>query len=87
MRVSFATALAAGRLPLDHVPEVAQAAGMEPAPRPSEPPAAQFPPADAAALANLLGPTLSAKSRAAIDASEPQLRAALLLGGPDFMRR
>jgi uncharacterized protein (DUF1800 family) len=87
MRVSFATALAAGRLPLDHVPPVTPAAATGPGMSQPDPTAAQLPPVDAAALENLLGPALSPQTRSAIGAAEPQLRAAMLLGGPDFMRR
>jgi uncharacterized protein (DUF1800 family) len=42
---------------------------------------------DAAALERLLGPTLGDHTRAAIAGSPPALRAALILGSPDFMRR
>lgn len=87
MRVSFATALAAGRLPLDQVPPVTPVAAMGPGlTEPGRPPV-HGPPVDAAALDNLLGPALSLKTRAALGETEPQLRAAMLLGGPDFMRR
>jgi len=87
MRVSFATALAAGRLPLDHVRSVTPAAAMGPGASQPDPPAVQGPPVDPAVLENLLAPGLSPKTQAAIGAAEPQLRAAMLLGGPDFMRR
>jgi uncharacterized protein (DUF1800 family) len=69
LRVNFATALAAGRLPL------AKEATAPPSPL------------DAADLDRLLGPALAPKTRAVLAASPPELRAALLLGGPDFMRR
>jgi uncharacterized protein (DUF1800 family) len=69
LRVNFATALAAGRLPL------AKEAAAPPSPL------------DAADLDRLLGPALAPKTRAVLAASPPELRAALLLGGPDFMRR
>jgi uncharacterized protein (DUF1800 family) len=42
---------------------------------------------DLADLQRLLGPALPQKTRAALAASPAELRAALLLGGPDFMRR
>jgi len=82
LRVSFATALARGKLPL----------GGEPA-APDQQPAVKAPtetapaPIDAAALENLLGSGLSAHTHAAMEASPANLRAALILGGPDFMRR
>ncbi len=89
LRVSFATALASGGLPLDQVPSVTPVAAMGPgmggviAPDP----ATRGTPVDAAALETLLGPALSPRDRGAIDDAEPKLRAAMLLGGPDFMRR
>ena len=73
LRVSFATALAAGRLPLDAIPEAVAGSDGEPA--------------DAAALEHLLLPTLTARTRDAVKAAPARLRAALLLGSPEFMRR
>jgi uncharacterized protein (DUF1800 family) len=78
-RVGFATALAAGRLPLWAPPEAekpaigAAAAGGEPV--------------AGAALESLLAPVLGTRTRGALAASPPDLRAALVLGSPDFMRR
>jgi uncharacterized protein (DUF1800 family) len=69
LRVNFATALAAGHLPL------AKEAGT-----PSSG-------VDAADLQRLLGPALAPKTRAVLAASPAELQAALILGGPDFMRR
>jgi uncharacterized protein (DUF1800 family) len=81
LRVSFATALAAGRLPLGAAP-----------PREADPPvvmaaAHQEAEIDAGALERLLGPTLSGRTRAVAASAAPELRAALLLGSPDFMRQ
>ncbi len=45
------------------------------------------PPVDAARLQALLGPALTPKTHAAIEAAAPELRTALILGSPDFMRR
>src|SRR6266851_5153722 len=79
MRVNFATALAAGRLPLRAAPEAqgpvieASASGGEPV--------------DAAPLDSLLGPAIGPRTRAAMAAAPAEMRAALLLGSPDFMRR
>jgi uncharacterized protein (DUF1800 family) len=42
---------------------------------------------DAAGLQRLLGPALTPKTRAVLAASPAELQAALILGGPDFMRR
>jgi uncharacterized protein (DUF1800 family) len=79
MRVSFATALAAGRLPLHAAPqgegpviEASTSAGV---------------PVDAAPLEGLLGPALGQRTRAAVAEAPAELRAALILGSPDFMRR
>ncbi|MDZ7812327.1 MAG: DUF1800 domain-containing protein [Ideonella sp.] len=41
---------------------------------------------DADALLKALGPAISPKTRAVVEQSEPVLRAALVLGSPDFMR-
>src|SRR5216684_817158 len=79
MRVNFATALATGRLPLRAAPEAqgpvieASASGAEPV--------------DATPLDSLLGPAIGQRTRAALAASPAEMRAALLLGSPDFMRR
>jgi uncharacterized protein (DUF1800 family) len=72
LRVDFATALASGHLPLDRAPGAVMAVAAHPV--------------DAAALERLLAPALSARTRRVVDDSAPQLRAALLLGSPDFMR-
>jgi uncharacterized protein (DUF1800 family) len=82
LRISFATALAAGRLPL----------GAAPPAQSDSPPlvmasAHQEAEVDARALEGLLGPTLGGKTQAAVTAAPTELRAALLLGSPDFMRR
>ncbi len=41
---------------------------------------------DADALLKTLGPAISPKTRAVVEQSEPALRAAMVLGSPDFMR-
>jgi uncharacterized protein (DUF1800 family) len=71
-RISFATALGTGKLPLGPVAD----AGADSAP-----------PVDAQTLLDTLGPGISAKTRDAVLQSEPRLQVALLLGSPDFMRR
>ena len=79
MRVNFATALASGHLPLQAAPEAqgrvieASASGAEPV--------------DATPLDSLLGPAIGQRTRAAVAAAPAELRAALILGSPDFMRR
>ena len=80
-RVNFATALASGRLPLARPLDAADEAGDL-----RQHPEWGTPPPDAQALMVTLGGTLSAKTRAAIDAAQPALQAALVLGSPDFMR-
>lgn len=82
LRVSFATALATGHLPLA-APFRAQPPGPAPRMRPAATPA----PVDRPALARLIDPILKARSRAAIAAAPRPLRAALMLGSPDFMRQ
>ena len=44
-------------------------------------------PADASRLEAIFGSTLSSTTRAALVLAAPALRAALILGSPDFMRR
>ena len=78
-RISFAMALARGFLPLGAEPEPAAAeTGREPR-RPD--------PVDPARLDRIFGATLSGSTRAVVAAAPPVLRAALILGSPDFMRR
>jgi hypothetical protein len=48
---------------------------------------AKHEPVDAAALEKLVDPALSANTRTVIAEAPGAQRAALLLGGPDFMRR
>lgn len=78
-RITFATALAAGRLPLN------KAAGQDS--NAANTPAAAEPPLDADTLLNTLGPAISAKTRATINNNPAALRAAMVLGSPDFMQR
>jgi hypothetical protein len=44
-------------------------------------------PVEAAPLLTTLGTGLSGKTRAAVAQAQPELRAALILGSPDLMRR
>jgi len=69
-RLSFATALVSDRLPLQELAQTAMATNQ---------------PVDALRLANTLGNNFSAQTQSAIAASPPQLRAALILGSPEFM--
>jgi uncharacterized protein (DUF1800 family) len=83
LRVSLATAIGGGHLPLAAEPNdqmMANPAVVPVADKPSPSPV------DAAALEQLLSPVLSARTRAVVDETKPDLRAALMLGSPDFMR-
>jgi hypothetical protein len=81
-RISFATALASGRVPVDQ-PEPAGLGRMMGGGdrRYAAAPIATV------ALLDTLGPIISERTRATVEASEPQLQSALVLGSPDFMNR
>jgi uncharacterized protein (DUF1800 family) len=76
-RIDFAVALAGGGLPLSRPADPALAAAL---------PGRQSP-VDATHLEAIFGSTLSPPTRMAVAQATPALRAALLLGSPDFMRR
>jgi uncharacterized protein (DUF1800 family) len=106
MRVSFATALGTGHLPLER-PEFVETAGappaamrepklfgkrganphmeMDAAAAPHRAPA--MAPPDAVALAGTLGGEFQPSTLAAVEQANPALRAAMILGSPDFMMR
>lgn len=92
LRLSFATALGSGHMPLDRPPtEIDQQEGAR-APRMirlalAAPAPGPVIPLDSARLAALLAPDLSEKTRAAVSAAPLPMRAALLLGSPEFMSR
>ena len=94
-RVNFATALASGKLPLQRVddpnapaqPLKAMERQTDKAMARDEAGEGSTPPVDATTLLATLGPAISDKTRAAVAGSPPALRAALVLGSPDFMRR
>ena len=96
-RLSFATALGTGRLPLQRpLFEFAQGEGRMAevgATRPagfSSPPAdidGKTEPPDAPGLAMTLGDLFSPRTAAAVEAAPVQLRAPLILGSPEFMMR
>jgi len=95
-RVNFATTLASGRLPLQRVDDPDTPANnalkamerqADRAMNGSQPVEGSTAPADAATLLATLGPAISAKTRRAVEDAPPALRAALVLGSPDFMRR
>jgi uncharacterized protein (DUF1800 family) len=91
-RITFATALAGGRLQLANRPKLAAAplqAVMDSAmTAPAAPVAATPSPAlDAAQLQSTLGGAISGRTLASVAGSAEPLRAAMLLGSPDFMQR
>ena len=81
-RINVATALASGRLPLTR----SRNDETKPMPAVGGDPAAPVP-AEGNAIARTLGDPFSTNTRAAIDAAPAPLRAALMLGSPEFMRR
>ncbi len=93
-RVNFATALASGKLPLQRADSPDDPTGKRAMERQADramngnaPVEGSTPPLDANALLATLGPAISDKTRDAVGAAQPALRAALVLGSPDFMRR
>jgi hypothetical protein len=95
--VNFATVLASGKLPLQRIDDPdAPAANngikamerqADRAANGNQPVEGATPPVDAATLLATLGPAISDKTRRAVENAQPTLRAALVLGSPDFMRR
>src|SRR5271166_521362 len=85
LRINFATALARGNLPVTNPP----LAIAEPqlVADPSSLPVAKGEPVDPARLEQVLGSTLTDQTRDTIAKAPVELRAALILGSPDFMRR
>jgi len=75
-RINFATALASGRFPLDRPADTDGQYGM----------GKRGTMVDAERLMSTLGSSLSMHTRDVAVNSQPGLRAALLLGSPDFMR-
>lgn len=100
-RLNFATALATGRLPLNHamdagglpMPGLNPGPGANPGPgRPAmrepevvRPPS--MPAVDWRALLATLDPLVKPRTRSVVESSALELRSALLLGSPEFMRR
>jgi uncharacterized protein (DUF1800 family) len=85
-RLSFATAVASGRVPLSTIPknqtQTSQPIGLLPNQTQQRSPIL---PVDATQLATTLGNSFSNQTQSAIASSPPQLRAALMLGSPEFM--
>ena len=95
-RVNFATALASGRMPLVRLDDAGKRRGngehamvreAEMAQQDGGSVAGSTQPVEVNALYATLGPAIGEKTRSAVARSEPALRAALVLGSPDFMRR
>jgi uncharacterized protein (DUF1800 family) len=78
-RVSFATAFARGGLPVSGASGNSIAPGVDASAKPRM--------VDAAHLTAIFGSTMTGPTREAIAQAPPALHAALILGGPDFMRR
>ncbi len=98
-RLSFATALGNGNLPLEAPPFNGDGEGANRGyfnkkgvsnikldTNPAKP-GRKMEPADATQLTATLGNSFSTKSRAAIESAPPQLRAAMVLGSPESMMR
>jgi uncharacterized protein (DUF1800 family) len=94
-RLSFATALGTGNLPLEQPPLDADNRGyfnkkgttnINLDANPAQP-GSKMDPVDANRLAATLGNSFSSKTRDAIEVAPPQLRAAMVLGSPEFMMR
>jgi len=88
-RINFATILASGRVPLDR--PIDESTGRPVGLRPVGETAGTSPPSmdpvDVDRLLDTLGESISGKTLKALTTAQPQLRAALVLGSPDFMRR
>jgi uncharacterized protein (DUF1800 family) len=87
LRVNFATALARGNLPVASPPAAPDAVAAQPVSDPAPNASRTGEPVDPVRLEELLGPALSARTRAALAEAPAGMRAALVLGSPDFMRR
>jgi uncharacterized protein (DUF1800 family) len=86
-RLNFATALGAGRLRLaEEQPNAMDQMVGTPEKR-MENQAAAVKPVDSTILATTVGNKISEQTRATVEDSPPALRAALILGSPDFMYR
>ncbi|MBW4686525.1 MAG: DUF1800 domain-containing protein [Komarekiella atlantica HA4396-MV6] len=81
-RLSFAIAIATANLPPSGSPTKVDAKKMTPTQQ--RPPIVTV---DARQLSNTLGNSFSATTQNAIASSSPQIRTALILGSPEFMRR
>ena len=85
-RISFATALASGRLPLTRPAEDNAGMMQKKMNRAEHGPMTPVKPVDATQLADTLGDELASPTRATLKETPPPLRAALILGSPEFMQ-
>jgi len=87
-RINFATALATGRLPLNQQIESGEKMGkMQVEKQANNNDKRQFmPTVKSEALLTTLSPMISAKTRQVVENNPEALRAALILGSPDFMQ-
>jgi uncharacterized protein (DUF1800 family) len=85
-RISFATALASGRLPLAQPAEDNAGTMRKKMDRAERGPMTPVKPVDATQLADTLGDELASLTRATLKETPPPLRAALILGSPEFMQ-
>jgi uncharacterized protein (DUF1800 family) len=86
-RINFATALAAGRLPLNQPPVSAVEPMNEAQRTTADNQPARIEPVAPASLVKVIGVALSAETKATIENSHPQFRTPLILGSPEFMHR
>jgi uncharacterized protein (DUF1800 family) len=87
-RLSFATALGNGRLPLAAPPpDEPDDGAIKPAAAASGPPPGAFTPPDPYELAATVGNSFTHQTATAVRTAAPPLRAALILGSPEFMMR
>jgi len=89
IRLSLATALGGGHLPLDRPPPDDAMGGRvtRVSLRKFDRPGGSMGPLDSSALRTTLGNNFSSHTLDTIEAAPPDLRAALMLGSPEFMRR
>jgi uncharacterized protein (DUF1800 family) len=83
LRIGFATAFARGNLSIGHPPPAAASAQSVAAPAP----VAADEPLDPLRLEAVLNSSLAVATREAVAAAPAELRAAMILGSPDFMQR
>jgi hypothetical protein len=86
-RINFATALAAGRLPLKQSTVNAMEQMGEAKTAAADRQSLLVEPVDPASLIKVIGPMLSRDTKATIENSRPAFRAPLILGSPGFMHR